>query len=188
MPKKNLYRDILELVPKSERNNPILLVTILAAVFLIYAIFQNPPKGDVKSAIDTTKLYTVEKVIDGDTMKIKDVGTIRLIGMDTPEVVDPRKPVECFGREASDRAKQILLNQKVMLELDSSQDETDRYGRILAYIYTEDGTFYNLEMIKEGYAHEYTYSVPYKYQDQFKMAQKEAEQKQRGLWGDACSL
>jgi endonuclease YncB( thermonuclease family) len=110
------------------------------------------------------------------------VETLRLIGMDTPETVDPRKPVQCFGKEASNKAKELLVGTKVRLEKDSTQGELDKYGRTLAYVYREDGLFYNKHMIEQGYAHEYTYNTPYKYQAEFKAAQKSAQENQRGLW------
>lgn len=129
--------------------------------------------------------YSVTDVVDGDTVKISMNGTIttlRLIGMDTPETVDPRKPVQCFGKEASNKAKELLLGKKVRLEMDSSQGTLDKYGRTLAYIYRDDGLFYNKYMIEQGYAHEYTYNTPYKYQAEFKAAQKTAQTNQAGLW------
>lgn len=89
---------------------------------------------------------------------------------------------ECFGREASARAKEILAGQKVTLELDGSQDERDKYGRLLAYLFLPDGQNFNELMIAEGYAYEYTYFLPYKYKAQFKEAQKLAEAINRGLW------
>lgn len=151
----------------------------------------------VKSVSTSTKIrdekqyYSVSSVVDGDTIKINNDGTIetlRLIGMDTPETVDPRKPVQCFGLEASNKAKELLSGKKVYLEKDLSQGEFDKYGRILAYIYREDGLFYNEYMIKQGYAHEYTYNAPYKYQDQFKADQKYAQDNKLGLWSsDTCS-
>ena len=111
--------------------------------------------------------------------------TLRLIGIDTPETVDPRKPVQCFGKEASNKAKELLTGKKVRIEMDGSQGERDKYGRLLAYIYREDGLFYNKYMIAQGYAHEYTYDTLYKYQAEFKAAQKEAQDNQRGLWNPA---
>lgn len=102
--------------------------------------------------------------------------------MDTPETVEPRKPVQCFGKEASNKAKELLVGTKVRLEKDSTQGELDKYGRTLAYIYREDGLFYNKYMIEQGYAHEYTYNTPYKYQAEFKAAQKSAQENLRGLW------
>ena len=139
--------------------------------------------------------YEVVRVVDGDTI-IVDIGgkntTIRLIGLDTPETVDPRKPVQCFGREASAKAKQILSGSSVRLETDSSQDTYDKYGRTLAYVYfgansKPEGILVNEYMIVEGYGHEYTYHLPYKYQSEFKAAEKGAREAKRGLWADdAC--
>ncbi|MDD4901731.1 MAG: thermonuclease family protein [Patescibacteria group bacterium] len=129
--------------------------------------------------------YSVTDVVDGDTIKVNIGGTIttlRLIGIDTPETVDPRKPVQCFGKEASNKAKELLSGQKVRLEKDPSQGELDKYGRTLAYVYRVDGLFYNKYMIAQGYAHEYTYDTPYKYQAEFKAAQKTAQDNQLGLW------
>jgi len=137
-----------------------------------------------------SQLFSVVKVVDGDTIKVDINGTtetLRLIGINTPETVDPRKPVECFGIEASNRAKELLSNKKVRLESDSSQGERGIYGRLLRYIWLEDGTFFNKQMILDGYANEYTYNTPYKYQNEFKQAEKEARENKRGLWADdAC--
>ncbi|HBM46196.1 MAG: Micrococcal nuclease [Parcubacteria group bacterium GW2011_GWF2_38_76] len=129
--------------------------------------------------------YSVSSVVDGDTLKVNINGTIetlRLIGMDTPETVDPRKPVQCFGKEASNKAKELLTGKNVRIEKDSTQGELDKYGRRLAYIYREDGLFYNKHMIEQGYAHEYTYKTPYKYQAEFKASQKSAQENLSGLW------
>ena len=87
------------------------------------------------------RTYAVTKVVDGDTIAVLMDGkkvTIRLIGMDTPETVDPRKPVQCFGIEASDKAKELLTGQAVEIEQDDSQDTYDKYGRLLAYVYLPD--------------------------------------------------
>ena len=139
--------------------------------------------------------YPVARVIDGDTISIMRSGktvTLRLIGLDTPETVDPRKPVQCFGKAASDKAREILTGKIVRLEFDASQGILDKYGRTLAYVFLADpstslgasGTFFNKYMISEGYAHEYTYNLPYKYQKEFKAAEKRARDEQRGLWAD----
>ena len=135
----------------------------------------------------STKTYEVVKVIDGDTLTASMNGkseTLRLIGIDTPETVDPRKPVQCFGKEASDKAKELLTGKKVILEADSTQGERDKYSRLLRYLFLEDGTNYQDYMIRQGYAHEYTYNLPYKYQTQFKQAEDEARLNKRGLWAD----
>jgi micrococcal nuclease len=138
-----------------------------------------------KSIPSDAKLLDVVKVVDGDTIDVSTDGKterIRLIGINTPETVDPRKTVECFGKEASDKAKSILSGKKVYLEADITQGERDKYNRLLRYVFLEDGTNFNLQMIKDGYAYEYTYEVPYKYQLEFKNAQKYAQKNLNGLW------
>lgn len=137
-------------------------------------------------------LATVIKIVDGDTINVKIGGeeaTVRLIGIDSPEVVDPRKSVQCFGKEASEKIKELINSKNVILTPDSTQDNKDKYSRLLRYVYLEDGTFINQKMIEGGYAYEYTYDIPYKYQTEFKEAQKQAESKKFGLWADnACPV
>ena len=132
-------------------------------------------------------LHKVIRVVDGDTVIIKINGkneTVRLIGINTPETVDPRRPVECFGIEASNKAKEILSGKSVKLEADGFVGERDKYGRLLRYIFLEDGTNFNKMMISEGYAYEYTYDLPYKYQNEFKQTENEAREAKKGLWVD----
>jgi micrococcal nuclease len=134
---------------------------------------------------NANNLYSVVRVVDGDTLVVNIDGkeeTLRLIGIDTPETVDPRKAVQCFGLEASNKAKDILSGKKISLENDPTQGDRDKYERLLRYVFLEDGTNFNLYMIKEGYAYEYTYNTPYKYQTEFKGAQKSAQENQKGLW------
>lgn len=136
-------------------------------------------------------LYPVLAVVDGDTVSVEIDGkkeVLRLIGINTPETVDPRTPVQCFGKEASAKAKEILIGKKVFVEGDSTQSERDKYNRLLRYIFLEDGTNFNKLMIEEGYAYEYTYNAPYKYQEEFKNAEKAAREAQKGLWAeDTCN-
>ena len=142
------------------------------------------PKEIEKQA---SALYPVVKVIDGDTLSVDIDGKIevlRLMGINTPETVDPRKQVECFGTEASAKAKKSLTGQRIRLEGDTTQGERDKYDRLLGYVFLEDGRFFNDLMVREGYAYEYTYSIPYKYQDQFNQAEQEARGNKRGLWAD----
>ncbi|NJK82094.1 MAG: nuclease [Chloroflexaceae bacterium] len=133
----------------------------------------------------------VVEVIDGDTLKVLLDGqeaTIRLIGIDTPESVHPQQPVECFGREASARARELAADQPVQLEIDPTQDSVDRYGRLLRYVYLPNDTLLNWELVYQGYGFEYTYEVPYVYQAEFRQAEQDARQQQRGLWApDACN-
>lgn len=131
--------------------------------------------------------YKVIKVVDGDTIEITlndKITKIRIIGLNTPETVDPRKKVECFGKEASTQAKALLNNQHIFIESDPSQQNVDKYGRLLRYVFLEDGTNFAEWMIKNGYGYEYTYDNPYRYMKIFKQAQHLAESSKTGLWAD----
>lgn len=135
------------------------------------------------------------KVIDGDTLSVSLNGkteTIRIIGIDTHETVDPRKPVQCFGQEASRHAKLYFedTDRKVWLEADPTQGDRDKYQRLLRYVFTDDDTVdFGKVMILLGYASEYTYDLPYKYQTIYKQAEKEAREGKKGLWADdACPI
>ncbi|MEI7579141.1 MAG: thermonuclease family protein [bacterium] len=139
-----------------------------------------------------TTTYTVKRVIDGDTIELSiddTTLTVRLIGINTPETKDPRKNVECYGKEASAKMKKIIEGKKVYFNFDESQAQYDKYGRSLLYIWrAEDNLFINEYLIQEGFANEYTYSVPYLYQKQFKEAELKAKKEGRGLWGDICNI
>jgi len=126
--------------------------------------------------------YLCTRVVDGDTILIEIDGKeerIRLIGVDTPETVHPEKPVEYFGKEASEFTKNMAEGKSVRLEFDLYK--RDKYGRLLAYVYLEDGTFLNAEIIKQGYGFAYT-RFPFKYLDDFRQYEKEAREGGRGLW------
>lgn len=172
----------------------ILLVAIAFVLALRDGSFPQLWDELVVSAIDgqtPVGAYRVVRVVDGDTIVIrKDSAnmSVRMIGLDTPETVDPRRPVQCFGLEASKRALELLREQNVRIELDPSQGEYDMYGRLLAYVYLPDGTLFNKRMIEEGYGNEYTFATPYKYQHDFKAAEDAARAEKKGLWAPGvCS-
>jgi endonuclease YncB( thermonuclease family) len=124
----------------------------------------------------------VIRVIDGDTIEVNVEGVIhkvRYIGIDTPETVDPSEPVECFGKEASDKNSELVEGKIVRLEKDVS--ETDIYGRLLRYVWVGD-IFVNDYLVRQGYAYAYTYPPDVKYAEQFAEAQREARENNRGLW------
>ena len=127
-----------------------------------------------------TNTVLVTRVIDGDTIEIEGGLSVRYIGIDTPETVDPRKPVQCFGVEATNKNKELVSGKRVRLEKDVS--EIDKYGRLLRYIYVGD-TFVNLELVKQGFAYSSTYPPDVKYQSQFTEAQRQAKEQNKGLWG-----
>ncbi len=127
----------------------------------------------------------VVNVVDGDTIKIETGETVRFIGIDTPETVDPSKPIMCYGKEASDKNTELIEGKVVELEKDVS--ETDRYGRLLRYIWL-DGVLINELLVREGYAQSSTYQPDVKYQDRFVEAQRLAREEQKGLWSSACAI
>lgn len=130
----------------------------------------------------------VHRVIDGDTIIVTLNGAkekVRLIGVDTPETVDPRRPVQYFGKEASAFTKKHIEGQTVRLDI-PGQDR-DRYNRILAYVYrASDDFFINYELIKQGYGFAYT-KYPFKYMKEFRKAERRARENGLGLWARAIS-
>ena len=122
----------------------------------------------------------VTRVIDGDTIVVEGTGTVRLIGVDTPETVDPRRPVQYFGKEASQYTTRVAAERRVRLEFD--RERTDRYGRTLAYVYVLPGElFLNAEIIRQGYGFAYT-RFPFRYLEQFRGFEREAREARRGMW------
>ncbi|MDR3147867.1 MAG: thermonuclease family protein [Treponema sp.] len=153
------------------------------------ALYQVAGLRSVSQA-DLSHMTRAEVVdhVDGDTVRVRIANppaglaaleTIRMIGVDTPETVHPRRELEFFGREASEFTRQRLLGQPVLLAFD--WDRRDRYGRLLAYIYSLDGNCHNAALIREGYAHAYT-SYSFQFMDEFRGLEQEARRDQRGLW------
>lgn len=173
------------------------LILFFSVIFVIAYVYEGQTSGILNLELPATApntigvYYDVMKVTDGDTLHVK-IGekdeTVRLIGINTPETVDPRRPVQCFGKEASNRMKEIVNGKIVRLEYDDTQSLRDAYNRILAYVYLEDGQMVNRKMVAEGYAYEYTYLKPYKYQKEFRQLQQLAQSSGRGLWAeDSCN-
>ncbi len=180
----------------------ILLCIFLGILFLTYSylaekgyIKTSDTKQSTQSSVTTrtsTKssplggVYTVSHVVDGDTVDAQDAnGTIRirLLGVNTPESVDPRRPNECYGKEASAYVKSVLQNRQVSIALDPQKPTMDDYGRVLAYVFRDDGLFVNKDLITKGFGYEYTYHKEvYKYQQDFKQAQSVAQKGGAGLW------
>ena len=144
------------------------------------------------SAHISKQSYQVLRVIDAHTIEVEINGyteRLRLLGINTPQSVDARKPAECFRKEAAAKAKELLEGKRVKLEADliTQQGDRDSDGRLLRYVYLPDGRLFNKLMIEEGYAEEYTYRTPYKYQKEFEQARKSAQRNKRGLWAEgAC--
>lgn len=145
----------------------------------------EPPKAQ-----EPEKTYRIERIVDGDTIKVNIDGkieSVRLIGIDTPEInVTPK---QCFALEAKSEAEKMLSGKNVILKNDASQSDRDKYNRLLRYVYIGD-QFYNRYMVAEGFAHEYTYANNlYQFQSEFKSAESEARANKKGLWAaNACKV
>ena len=139
-------------------------------------------------AYNTASFYTVVEAYDGDTIAVRMHGKtekIRLIGVDTPETKDPRKPVQCYGPEASDYSVLTLTGKKVRLVADPLSTNRDRYNRLLRYVYLEDGSLYNQQLIHGGYAKAYT-GFPFSHSGAFSAVEQQAKATSAGMWG-ACT-
>ncbi len=147
----------------------------------------QPRMETQKLATISGQLVYVEKVIDGDTIAVIIDGnktTVRFIGVNAPETYQGKKS-ECFADESFQYVKKRIEGTNVSLVADSTQENKDKYERLLRYILLDDGTNLNAELIKKGYAREYTYKVPYEKQQEFRSAQKDAKANSLGLW-DVC--
>jgi micrococcal nuclease len=131
----------------------------------------------------------VIRVIDGDTIVVSPNEKVRLIGVDTPETVHPNRTVQCFGKEAKEFTRTRVERRTIRLVLDESnaaRHHRDRYGRTLAYIYFDDGTMLNAELIRRGYAHAYT-RFPFRKVVEFRQLERIARSQAIGLWA-SCPL
>jgi micrococcal nuclease len=160
------------------------VVALTAALVAVLAACGEASKGD--GPADANAI--VVRVVDGDTIVADVRGTeerVRLIGIDTPESVKPDSPVECFGKEASAHAKELLPEgTPVLLVLDV--EERDKYDRLLAYAYrAEDRRFINLAMIEDGFANQYTFPPNVAHEEEFRAAASTARSEGTGLWS-AC--
>lgn len=141
--------------------------------------------GNIKSIrppVPQGEFFKVVRVIDGDTIELENGERVRYIGIDTPETLDPRKPVECFGAEASKKNKELVEGREVRLEKDITN--RDKYNRLLRYVFAGD-MFINLELVGQGFAYSYSYPPDVKRQEQFLTAEREAREADKGLW-NAC--
>ena len=145
-----------------------LLVTGAAA-----AVQQSKPAGEAGT-------FVVQRVIDGDTVVLVGGEPVRYIGVDTPELHHPHKPVQWYAREAKEFNRQLVEGKRVRLELDVQK--RDHFNRLLAYVYLEDGTFVNAELLRQGYGQLLTIPPDVQHVELFVRMQKEAREAGRGLW------
>ncbi len=139
------------------------------------------PSPSLPAGVDTT----VERVVDGDTLVVAGGRPVRLIGVDTPETKDPRRPVQCFGQEAS-AFLVSLLAQGSAVRLVGDVEPRDHYGRTLAYVYRlPDGLFVNAELLRQGFAQVLTVPPNVAHAETFATLGREAREAGAGLWS-AC--
>lgn len=146
----------------------------------IYTEFYAPPT-EIQTQAQDKRFYLVTKIIDGDTIEIEGGQKIRYIGIDTPEISFEK---ECLGKEAKEANMFLVENKYVRLEKDVS--ETDRYGRLLRYVYIDD-VLVNEKLVKEGFAQARSYPPDISKQDVFNNAELEARNAKKGLWGTICN-
>ena len=185
-----------------------ILVVVIGAFFQLFTKNSAPPSEihppgptsfeattTIRSsqASSTTRIETnamVVRVVDGDTIDVlRDGDTVdekvRFLGVNTPETVDPRRAVQCFGKQASNFMKALLTDQRVRLEADPEADEHDKYHRLLRNIILADGTDVNASLVKAGYAYAYVSFPQNKARKKQLLAlQEEAKIQKRGLWAD----
>ncbi len=175
----------------TKKQKKYIIETIITLIVLVSGIIAGTiKKEEIIEVLGITTTNTLEdsykviSVTDGDTFKINYNGKetkVRLIGVDTPESVHPdtTKNTE-YGEEASNYTKNLIQNKTIKLEFDVSQ--TDKYGRLLAYVYLENGEMLNEKLLKEGYAKVATYPPNVKYVERFEKLQKQARENKIGFW------
>jgi micrococcal nuclease len=170
------------------RRSAVLLVALALCAAgctqLLFPALDTPTSGSPSGiAFQRVPAYVV-RVVDGDTINVEIEGEffrVRYIGIDAPESVRPDHPVEWMGLEASEANQRLVDGRAVLLEKDVS--ETDEYGRLLRYVFLEDGTFVNAELVRLGYASAVTYPPDVRRQEELLAMERDAREAERGLWG-----
>jgi micrococcal nuclease len=166
---------------------PWILVVLLAGGYG-YARAGDDPGRSSPSSSPSSPTAAVVRVVDGDTIVVALGGReerVRYIGVDTPETVKPRTPVQCFGRKASAENHRLVEGRRVRLVADA--EARDRYGRLLAYVYrASDGLFVNAELVRGGYATPLRITPNVRFAERFGTLAAQARNAGRGLWS-ACA-
>ena len=165
----------------------------MAASLVYFGVKSISPQKAISAPKETGGYFYVERAVDGDTLKLSGGERVRLIGVDTPELHESQKlerdaarsrkdiaTIQGMGRQAAEFTRSLVQGRKVSLEYDVKK--RDRYGRILAYVYLEDGTFVNAKIIEEGYGQVMTIPPNVKHADHFLELERQARQDGKGLW------
>jgi len=168
-------------LPRLTKRKVITAITIIITSVIVQ--FLPPQKKEIQQ---NNSLIKVARVIDGDTIELENKQKVRYIGIDTPELHHPTKPVQCFAKEAYEKNKELVEGKMIKLEKDIS--ETDKYGRLLRYVFlydppsTSEAQFINKYLVTEGYAHAATFPPDVKYSSVFTEEQRTAVTGKKGLW------
>jgi len=187
---------------KQVKQLTVLLATVILVIWQQYrgtateaSPTTNPPVLQTHTSTSTIETNAVvTRVVDGDTIEARydheeTLVKIRLLGVNTPESVDPRRGVECFGKVASQFTKDILEGKRIQLVEDPEADNIDKYQRLLRNIVLEDGTDFNLLLVEQGYANAYlSFPLNKQRKAQLSQAEKDAREAGLGLWSTStCS-
>ncbi|MEX2113901.1 MAG: thermonuclease family protein [Pirellulales bacterium] len=169
------------------RRRPVRSLVILLALALLIAAryFFSGPAVPTRGQPLPAGTYPVERVVDGDTLLLRDDIRVRLIGVDTPETVRPEHPVEPFGPEAAQFTRAFLSGGQARLTFDRERE--DRYGRKLAYVWV-DRQLLNEELLRAGLARwerGFDYAEPMK--RRFQQAERQAQNAGRGIWSSQAA-
>ena len=189
IPPANSFPKKRRTIKKNIRNLQVAALVIASVIYLGYKCLPFTKCLEAKDGF-----CYVERVVDGDTLKLSDGRRVRLIGVDTPElhyskklIRDARssnrdiKTIQAMGQAASDFTKSLCVGKKVRLETDV--EKYDKYGRVLAYVYLEDGSFLNAKILEEGYGQVMTIPPNVSRAEYFLKLQREAREKEKGFWG-----
>lgn len=159
-------------------NRQLKLLGLALLAVIIWLIDQVAPQDAPAVTTPTEQAIQVVRVVDGDTIEIETGQRVRLIGVDTPELNNGNNP-DCYAQEAYEFTREELEGQTVRLEKDVS--DTDRYGRLLRYVYLE-GQLFNKTLVREGYANARSYPPDVSQQESLRIAEQDARNEEIGLW------
>jgi micrococcal nuclease len=176
-----------------------IVILIFIGVFFYFFIYPKI-QNDTKVSDENKEYLIVSRVVDGDTFKMSNGEKVRLLGIDTPEKYESKKldkdaeikgqdkkTVKKLGELASKYVQNLAEGKKVYLAKEPNYDDRDKYGRLLRWVYLEDGTFINGKIVQDGYAQVYE-KFPVSKLDELRKYQREARENNRGLWGDVEGL
>ena len=167
----------------------LMVVAVVVIVFAAVALWQGwlRPVDSRKFMRWQPGSYAVKQFVDGDTVLVDMNGReekIRFIGIDTPETHKENTPVQCYGPAAAAYTKNRVGSQRIRLVSDTLTTNRDRYERLLRYVYLEDGSNLNLELVQKGYA--FAYAFPFAKSEEFNKAMEQAQTAKVGLWGNCA--